>query len=67
LYWCDALIAVADVPSPNEMTVLAIVPSGSLEAAAEAEIDPPTRIDPELKLSAATGGLLMVTVTEIVL
>ena len=32
LYWCDALAAVADDPSPKEMTVLAIVPSGSVEA-----------------------------------
>ena len=33
LYWCDALTAVADVPSPKEMMVLAIVPSGSVDVA----------------------------------
>ena len=60
LYWCDALAAVADDPSPNEMTVLAIVPSESVDAAAEAVTDPPTRIDPEDKVNTATGGLLMV-------
>ena len=63
LYWCDALAAVTDDPSPKEMTVLAIVPSESVEAAADAVIDPPTRIDPEDTVNAATGGLLMVTAT----
>ena len=43
------------------MTVLEIIPSESVGAAADAVMDPPTRIDPELKLNAATGGLLMVT------
>ncbi len=61
LYWCDALAAVADEPSPKEITVLAMEPSGSVEVAAEAVIDPPTRIDPELRVSAAIGGLLIVT------
>ncbi len=61
LYWCDALAAVAEDPSPNEMTVPAIVPSESVEAADDAVTDPPTRIDPEDKVSAATGGLLIVT------
>ena len=61
LYWCDALAVVADDPSPKEMTVLAIVPSGSAEVAAEAVIDPPTSIDPEDRVNAAIGGLLMVT------
>ena len=50
LYWCEALTAVADDPSPKEMTVLAMVPSGSVDAAADAVIDPPTRIDPEVKV-----------------
>ncbi len=63
LYWCVALTAVADEPSPKEMTVLAIVPSESVDAAAEAVTDPPTRIDPEDKAKAATGGLLTVTAT----
>src|SRR6476620_9173478 len=67
LYWCDALTAEAELPSPKEITVLAIVPSGSLDAAAEALMDPPSRIDPELKVIAATGGLLVATVMEIVL
>ena len=61
VYWCDALTVAADDPSPKEMTVLAIVPSGSVDPAADAVTDPPTRIDPELKLNAATGGLLIVT------
>ena len=61
LYWCDALTAVVDDPSPKEMTVLEMVPSGSVEVAAEAVIDPPTRIDPEDKVNAAIGALLMVT------
>jgi hypothetical protein len=65
LYWCEALTAEAELPSPKEMTVLAIVPSGSLDAAADAEMDPPTRIDPELKLNAATGGLLTVTLSDL--
>ena len=61
LYWCIALAVVADEPSPNEMTVLAMVPSESVDAAADAVTDPPTRIDPEDKVNAATGGLLIVT------
>lgn len=61
LYWCVALAVFADEPSPNEMTVLVIVPSESVELAADAVIEPPTRIDPELRVSAATGGLLIVT------
>ena len=61
LYWCDALTAVADDPSPKEMIVLAIVPSASLDPEAEAVTDPPTRIDRELRVNAATGGLLTVT------
>ena len=61
LYWCDALTAVADDPSPKEMTVLAIVPSESVDAAADAVIDPPRKIEPEDKVNAAIGGLLMVT------
>ena len=65
LYWCVALTAVADEPSPKEMTVLAIVPSESVDAAAEAVTDPPTRIDPEDKVNAATGGLLMVTARDL--
>ncbi len=63
LYWCDALTAETEDPSPKEMTVLAIVPSGSVELEADAVIDPPTRIDPELRVSAAIGGLLIVTET----
>ena len=61
LYWCVALAVVADEPSPKEMTVLAIVPSESVDAAADAVTDPPTRVDPEDKVNAATGGLLIVT------
>jgi hypothetical protein len=45
------------------MTVLAIVPSESVDAAADAVIDPPRKIDPEDKVNAAIGGLLMVTAT----
>ena len=56
---------MADDPSPNEMTVLAMVPSESVEAVAEAVIDPPTRIDPEDKVRAAIGGLLMVTSSDL--
>jgi hypothetical protein len=51
---------VADDPSPKEIMVLAIVPSGSAEVAADAVMEPPTRIDPEGRVNAATGGLLMV-------
>ena len=51
---------MADDPSPKEMTVLAIVPSESVELAADAVTDPPTRIDPEERVSDATGGLLIV-------
>ena len=65
LYWCVALAALTDVPSPNEMTVFAIVPSESVEPVAEAVIEPPTRIDPEDKVSAATGGLLIVTARDL--
>ena len=56
----------ADVPSPKAMTVPAIEPSGSREPAADAVIEPPTRIDPEEMLSAATGDwLVAVTLSDL--
>jgi hypothetical protein len=61
LYRCVALTAETEEPKPKEMTVLVIVPSESIELDADAVMDPPARIDPELKVSAATGGLLIVT------
>ena len=56
MYWCEALTAEAVAPSPKEITVLAIEPSGSLDPVADAAMEPPTRIEPEVTLNAATGG-----------
>ncbi len=56
LYWCVALAAATDVPSPKLMMVEAMLPSGSVEPVAEAVIEPPATIELALTLKTATGG-----------
>jgi hypothetical protein len=57
-YECDAVTAFTTVPSPKLMLVLAIVPSGSLDAAAEAfTLRGAVPLD-GVAVSLATGGWL---------